>query len=119
MSYSLEIENVTKMFGDNIAVNNISAVIPQGSIYGFLGPNGAGKTTTIRMIMSILYPDAGEIRLFEQFTPEACKDRLGYLPEEKGLYKKMRTAELIAYFGRLKGMSRTCLLYTSPSPRDS
>ena len=106
MSYSLEIEKVTKVFGDNIAVNEISAKIPAGSIYGFLGPNGAGKTTTIRMIMSILYPDQGTIRLFGDRSPEHCKDKLGYLPEEKGLYKKMRTAEVIAYFGRLKGMSR-------------
>ncbi len=106
MSYSLEIESVTKTFGGNVAVDDVSAQIPTGSIYGFLGPNGAGKTTTIRMIMSILYPDAGNIRLFGQYSPEQCKDLLGYLPEEKGLYKKMRTAELIAYFGRLKGMDR-------------
>ena len=104
MTHSLEIDNVTKIFGDNIAVDKISASIPTGSIYGFLGPNGAGKTTTIRMIMSILYPDAGTIKLFGSLTPEQCKDRLGYLPEEKGLYKKMKTVELITYFGRLKGM---------------
>ncbi|HIG39108.1 MAG: ATP-binding cassette domain-containing protein [bacterium] len=104
MLHSLEIDKVTKVFGDNVAVDKISANIPTGSIYGFLGPNGAGKTTTIRMIMSILYPDAGSIKLFGSLTPEQCKDRLGYLPEEKGLYKKMKTIELITYFGRLKGI---------------
>ena len=103
MHYSLELDNVTKSFGTHMAVKGISARIPEGSIYGFLGPNGAGKTTTIRMIMNILYPDSGELRVLGG-SPEAVKDRLGYLPEEKGLYKKMKTAELVAYFGRLKGM---------------
>ncbi|MEM9408970.1 MAG: ATP-binding cassette domain-containing protein, partial [Acidobacteriota bacterium] len=69
--------------------------------------NGAGKTTTIRMIMSILYPDAGRLRILGHDNAEAVKDRLGYLPEEKGLYKKMRAAEILAYFGRLKGLSRS------------
>ncbi|MEX0942379.1 MAG: ATP-binding cassette domain-containing protein [Pseudomonadales bacterium] len=105
MQYSLTLEDVSKSFGTNIAVNHISAAIPEGHIYGFLGPNGAGKTTTIRMIMSILYPDAGRITVLGG-SPERAKDRLGYLPEEKGLYKKMKTAELVSYFGRLKGMKR-------------
>jgi|TARA_B110000977_G_scaffold7582_1_gene10406 ABC-2 type transport system ATP-binding protein len=104
--YSLEIEGVSKYFGDKVAVRNLSANIPTGSIYGFLGPNGAGKTTTIRMIMDILHPDNGSISLFGGLTPANCKDRLGYLPEEKGLYKKMRTGELVTYFGLLKGLSR-------------
>ncbi|MBV1878071.1 MAG: ATP-binding cassette domain-containing protein [Pseudomonadales bacterium] len=107
MSNSLEIMAVSKAFGDKLAVDNLSAQIPAGSIYGFLGPNGAGKTTTIRMIMNILYPDTGGIRLFGDQHPDQCKNRTGYLPEEKGLYKKMQTAELIAYFGQLKGLSRT------------
>lgn len=105
MQYSLTLEDVSKSFGTNIAVNHISAAIPEGHIYGFLGPNGAGKTTTIRMIMSILYPDTGYITVLGG-SPERIKDRLGYLPEEKGLYKKMKTGELVAYFGRLKGMKR-------------
>lgn len=104
MRYSLELDNVTKSFGSHMAVKGISAQIPEGSIYGFLGPNGAGKTTTIRMIMDILYPDGGHISVLGQ-RPGAVKDRLGYLPEEKGLYKKMKAAELVAYFGRLKGMA--------------
>ena len=85
--YSLEIEGVSKYFGDKVAVRNLSANIPTGSIYGFLGPNGAGKTTTIRMIMDILHPDNGSISLFGGLTSANCKDRLGYLPEEKGLYR--------------------------------
>lgn len=103
---SLEIQAVSKRFGHHLAVDNLSASIPQGSIYGFLGPNGAGKTSTIRMIMSILYPDQGQIQLFGQYTPEQVKDRLGYLPEEKGLYKRMSATELITYFGRLKGLKK-------------
>jgi ABC-2 type transport system ATP-binding protein len=107
MSMGLEIQAVTKSFGDKLAVDRLSVSVPRGSIYGFLGPNGAGKTTTIRMVMSILFPDSGTIRLFDCEEAMASKDRLGYLPEEKGLYKKMKTRELIAYFGRLKGMTRT------------
>jgi ABC-2 type transport system ATP-binding protein len=78
--------------------------VPRGSIYGFLGPNGAGKTTTIRMMMSIFYPDSGSISILGQ-NAEHIKDRLGYLPEEKGLYKNMKAIDHVAYFGRLKGMS--------------
>jgi ABC-2 type transport system ATP-binding protein len=84
----------------------VSLNVPRGSIHGFLGPNGAGKTTTIRMVMSILYPDEGTIRVLGNANPESVKDRLGYLPEEKGLYKKMKAAEIVAYFGRLKGLDR-------------
>ncbi len=104
MEYALALEGVTKRFGKVVAVDEISLRLPRGSIYGFLGPNGAGKTTTIRMIMSILYPDAGTIEILGSRQPEAVKDRLGYLPEEKGLYKKMTAREIVAYFGKLKGM---------------
>jgi ABC-2 type transport system ATP-binding protein len=104
VEHALTLERVTKSFGDYTAVDGVSLTVPRGSIYGFLGPNGAGKTTTIRMIMSILYPDAGSIEVLGHQNPEAVKDRLGYLPEEKGLYKKMRTGEIVSYFGRLKGL---------------
>ena len=103
--HSLVLDGVTKRFGDLTAVDTISLQIPRGSIYGFLGQNGAGKTTTIRMIMSIIYPDEGSIRILGHDNAEAIKDRLGYLPEEKGLYKKMTTSEILTYFGRLKGMN--------------
>ncbi len=106
MTDALVLDGVTKRFGKNVAVDSMSMNIPQGSIYGFLGPNGSGKTTTIRMVMSILYPDEGTIRILGQPNAESVKDRLGYLPEEKGLYKKMKTAEILAYFGTLKGMDR-------------
>lgn len=104
--HSLVLESITKRFGDFTAVDNLSLLIPRGSIYGFLGPNGAGKTTTIRMIMSIIYPDEGRISVLGHPRAEEIKDRLGYLPEEKGLYKKMKAGEIIAYFGRLKGLSK-------------
>ena len=90
----LLLEHVTKRFGTLAAVDDLSLSIPPGCIYGFLGPNGAGKTTTIRMVMNILLPDEGRITIFGHQDPAAVKDRLGYLPEEKGLYKKMRVGEL-------------------------
>ncbi len=102
---ALQLEGVRKSFGSHVAVRDFDLEVPRGSIYGFLGPNGAGKTTTIRMIMSIIYPDAGTIRILGQPNAESIKDRLGYLPEEKGLYKKMRVDEILTYFGRLKGMA--------------
>ena len=104
MTDALILEGVTKRFGHVTAVDGITARIRKGCIYGFIGPNGAGKTTTIRMIMSIIYPDSGTITVLDHANGEAVKDRLGYLPEEKGLYKKMRVGELMTYFGRLKGM---------------
>ena len=103
---SLVLQDVTKRFGDFVAVDRLSLSIPRGSIYGFLGPNGAGKTTTIRMVMSIIYPDSGRVTVLGHSNAEEVKDRLGYLPEEKGLYKKMRAGEIVTYFGELKGMPR-------------
>ncbi len=104
MDHALTLDHVTKRFGDFTAVNDLSLKIPRGSIYGFIGPNGAGKTTTIRMIMSIFYPDEGKITVLGNDRPEFVKDRLGYLPEEKGLYKTMKVQEIVAYFGKLKGL---------------
>ena len=106
MESALMLDGVTKRFGSVTAVDSVSLNIPKGSIYGFLGQNGAGKTTTIRMIMSIIYPDVGTIRVLGSANAESVKDRLGYLPEEKGLYKKMTASEILTYFGRLKGMPR-------------
>lgn len=105
MAPALVLEHVTKRFGAFTAVDDLSVQIPSGCIYGLLGQNGAGKTTTIRMVMSIFHPDAGRIEVLGAPDAVAVKDRLGYLPEEKGLYKKMRTAEIVAYFGKLKGMA--------------
>ncbi|MCA9411759.1 MAG: ATP-binding cassette domain-containing protein [Candidatus Omnitrophica bacterium] len=102
--FALTFEHVNKTFGNVTAVRDLSLKVPPGMIYGFLGPNGAGKTTSIRMVMNIFHPDSGEIRVLGADTTHSAKDRLGYLPEEKGLYRKMRVGELVAYFGRLKGM---------------
>ncbi len=101
---ALHLEGVTKRFGPTLAVDHLSLQVQRGAIYGFLGQNGAGKSTTIRMIMSILYPDEGSIRVLGADRAEAVKDRLGYLPEERGLYKKMKVGTLLTYFGELKGL---------------
>ena len=104
MDFALKLEGITKRFGSFTAVDDLSLEVPAGCIYGFLGQNGAGKTTTIRMVMSIFHQDEGSITVLGRSDASEVKDRLGYLPEEKGLYKKMRTAEIVAYFGKLKGM---------------
>ncbi|NNF06408.1 MAG: ATP-binding cassette domain-containing protein [Candidatus Eisenbacteria bacterium] len=103
MNNALVLTKVVKRYGDFTAVNGISLNVPKGSVYGFLGPNGAGKTTTIRMIMNITKPDEGSIKVFGQTSGEETKARIGYLPEERGVYKKMKVLDLIQYFGRLKG----------------
>jgi ABC-2 type transport system ATP-binding protein len=100
------LDGVSKRFGSVLAVDNLSISVPRGTVYGFLGPNGAGKTTSIRMLVGILRPKGGSVTVLGENDPSVIKRRLGYLPEEKGLYKKMRVAELVSYFGRLKGMSR-------------
>lgn len=104
--YALELTNVTKRFGDFTAVDDLSVKIPRGSIYGFLGPNGAGKTTTIRMIVDIIRPTRGTLSVLGHASALEVRERIGYLPEEKGLYKKMTAAAIVAYFGTLKGMGR-------------
>jgi ABC-2 type transport system ATP-binding protein len=102
----LELRNVTKLFGDFRAVDDVSFSLPTGSIYGFLGPNGAGKTTTIRMILEIIKPTTGSISVLGHASALDVRQRIGYLPEEKGLYKKMKCWAVIAYFATLKGLSR-------------
>jgi ABC-2 type transport system ATP-binding protein len=96
--------NVRKTFGKKVAVEGMDLTIPSGSIYGFIGPNGAGKTTTIRMIMSILFPDHGELSVLGKKSAVESKDRIGYLPEERGIYKKMKVGAFLMHMGRLKGM---------------
>jgi len=103
---ALIIEGVSKSFGDVRAVENLSARLPAGSIYGFLGPNGAGKTTTIRMIMNIILPDSGNIRILGESSIDRARDRIGYMPEERGLYRKMTVRKVLAYLGSLKSMRR-------------
>jgi ABC-2 type transport system ATP-binding protein len=98
------LDGVTKRFGRFTAVDDFSLRLPAGQVLGFLGPNGAGKTTTIRMIMSILHPDAGTISVLGHPQASEVKDRIGYLPEERGLYRKMTVQDTLSYFGRLKGL---------------
>jgi ABC-2 type transport system ATP-binding protein len=98
----IELQNVTKAFGKHLAVNDLSLSVPKGSVYGFIGPNGSGKTTTLRMIMNILPPDSGTIKVFgEQLKSTSC-DQIGYMPEERGLYKRMKVRELLIFMGGLK-----------------
>lgn len=101
----IEIKNITKSYNDRIAVNNVSFTAENGKIYGFLGPNGAGKTTTIRMIMGIIAPDSGNIEIFGEKLSEESKKRIGYIPEERGLYRKYKVYDLLMYFGKLKGLT--------------
>src|SRR6188768_498343 len=95
---SLRISNITKRFGDFSAVEDLSFDVRAGRVFGFLGPNGAGKTTTIRMIVGITVPDEGTIDLFGHKISSALQDRIGYLPEERGLYKKMKNVDQLRYF---------------------
>jgi len=104
----LVVDSVTKRYGNFIAVRSLSLTVPAGSVYGLLGPNGAGKTTTIRMIMNILGPDEGNVRLFGgEATGRAASARIGYLPEERGLYRKMKVLDLLVFLAEMKGMGRT------------
>jgi len=99
------LERVSKSFGEFIAVDSLSLTASAGRVYGLLGPNGAGKTTTIRMIVNITAPDSGRIELFGQKLTPKLQDRLGYLPEERGLYRKMKVAEQLRFFARLKNVA--------------
>ncbi len=98
----IELRQVTKKFGALTAVNELDLKVPSGTIYGFIGPNGSGKTTTIRMIMNILYPDQGTILLFGKKQKDQRLDHVGYLPEERGLYKKMKVYDVLKFHGELK-----------------
>jgi ABC-2 type transport system ATP-binding protein len=99
---AVEIRDVTKTFGKVTAVDGLSLDVPRGSVYGFIGPNGSGKTTTLRMIMNIYHSDQGSIRVFGEELRGACTDRIGYMPEERGLYKKMKVRDVLRFYGELK-----------------
>jgi len=98
----IQLREVCKTFGDHRAVDRLSLSVPRSCVYGFIGPNGSGKTTTLRMLMSILRPDSGEVEVLGEHHPPAAKDRVAYLPEERGLYKKMKVRRLLRYYGKLK-----------------
>ncbi len=104
MDAAVRLEGVTKTFGAHRAVDGLSLTVPRGAIFGFIGPNGSGKTTTLRMILHILYPDAGRIEVLGSTSRRAANDRIGYLPEERGLYRKMTVRRVLAYYAGLKGM---------------
>lgn len=106
MPPAIELISVTKRFGSTVAVDDVSLEVPAGSVYGFIGPNGSGKTTTLRMIMNILLPDAGRVSVLGDATTSSARDAIGYLPEERGLYKQMQVRRLLRYYGELKGGSR-------------
>jgi ABC-2 type transport system ATP-binding protein len=101
---SVEVNHITKTYGNRAVVNDVSFTVNQGEILGLIGPNGAGKTTTIRMIMDIIKPDSGDIKILGEKLNETSKNSIGYLPEERGLYRKVNVIDSIIYFAALKGM---------------
>jgi ABC-2 type transport system ATP-binding protein len=105
MDAAIRLSTVTKRFGETTAVDALTLSVPTSSIYGFIGPNGSGKTTTLRMIMHILLPDEGQIEVLGSIATGAARDRVGYLPEERGLYKKMQVRRVLRFLGQLKGLS--------------
>jgi ABC-2 type transport system ATP-binding protein len=107
MPSAIELTGVTKSFGPKVAVNQLDLSVPQGSIYGFIGPNGSGKTTTLRLILRIYQPDSGRVVVLGADHGNVADPRLGYLPEERGLYKRMKVLDAIEYFAALKGF-RNC-----------
>lgn len=106
MPEALELSHITKRYDGHVALDDLSLTVPLGTVYGLLGPNGAGKTTTIRMVLNVIEPDSGTIRLFgESTSARGVIDRVGYLPEERGLYKKMQVRRVLRFLAELKGMS--------------
>jgi ABC-2 type transport system ATP-binding protein len=103
---AVEVSHVVKSYADKAAVNDLSFSVGQGEIFGLIGPNGAGKTTTIKMMMDIIKPDSGEVTILGEKLSEAAKNKLGYMPEERGLYKKLTVIDTIIYLASLKGMDR-------------
>ena len=106
---AVTLDGVTKSFGGVRAVQGLSAQVPRGTIYGFLGPNGAGKTTTIRMITDILRPDSGRIDVLGAASARQAKDRVGYMPEERGLYPRMKVRSVLAFLAALKGVPKRAI----------
>jgi ABC-2 type transport system ATP-binding protein len=102
----VEVNHIFKSFADKVAVNDLSFSVAQNEIFGLIGPNGAGKTTTIRMMMDIIRPDAGDVTILGEKLTEASKNKLGYLPEERGLYRKLTVIDSIIYLASLKGMDK-------------
>ena len=106
MTYAIDLREVRKTFGATVAVDGLSLSVPRGAVCGVIGPSGAGKTTCIRMIMSILFPDSGSLSVLGRASALEAKDQIGYLPEERGVYRKMRVGAFLTYLAQLKGVSR-------------
>jgi len=107
LNYAVEMEHVSKKFGAFTAVKDLSLKIPRGAVYGLLGPNGAGKTTSIRMMLDIIIPDEGKISILGRAMNEAMKSKIGYLPEDRGLYPKMKVGEVLEFLAEIKGVPRS------------
>ncbi len=103
---AVDVSHIVKSFADNVAVDDLSFSVAQGEIFGLIGPNGAGKTTSIRMMMDIIKPDSGDVTILSEKLSEASKNKLGYMPEERGLYKKQTVIDSIIYLASLKGMDK-------------
>ena len=110
MTPILELRNVRKAYGDFVAVDSVSMAVPAGSIFGLLGPNGAGKTSSIRMIMNITAPDSGEVMVFGHPRTSEDLQRIGYLPEERGLYRKMTVMDQLVFLGEIRGLRGPALI---------
>ena len=108
MSESIVVKGVTKTFGQKVAVRDLDLTLRSGEMVGLIGPNGAGKTTAIRMIMSILFPDRATISVLGHASALEAKDRIGYLPEERGVYKKMKVGAFLRYIGPAEGVDAGC-----------
>jgi ABC-2 type transport system ATP-binding protein len=104
---AVQLSHIVKSFADKVAVDDLSFSVAQSEVFGLIGPNGAGKTTTIRMMMDIIKPDSGDVTILGEKLSEASKNRLGYLPEERGLYRKLSVLDSIIYLASLKGMDRS------------
>ncbi|MFA5315860.1 MAG: ATP-binding cassette domain-containing protein [Dehalococcoidales bacterium] len=104
--FAVEVSHIAKSFKDKVAVDNLSFSVAQGQIFGLIGPNGAGKTTAIRMMMDIIKPDSGEVTILGERLSESAKNKIGYMPEERGLYKNLGVLESIIYLASLKGMDK-------------
>jgi len=102
----IKLRGVTKCFGTHTAVSSLDLDIPRGTVYGLLGPNGSGKTTTLRIIMGILLPDLGEVELLGGLPGVKQNARVGYLPEERGVYRKMKVEEFLVFLGEIRGLDR-------------
>jgi ABC-2 type transport system ATP-binding protein len=109
MESTVELRGLRKKFDGHLAVDDVTVTVPRGTVFGLLGPNGAGKTTTIRMLMDIIGPDSGEVHLFGHPRTRADLDRVGYLPEERGLYRKMTVRDQLLFLGELHGLPRKAL----------